>query len=89
MGNRTNQRFTETKMVIYMDQYRVTKAAPAAWLKSGTYAHEFMPAASSTAVIPLMRETMTAVPSPELPYDLSTVDVDELLGQAYALSTLI
>jgi len=76
-------------MVIYMDQFRVTKAAPAAWLKSGTYANEIMPSAAIPVVIPLMRETMIAVPSPELPYDLSTIDVDELLGQAYALSTLI
>jgi hypothetical protein len=76
-------------MVIYMDQYRVTKAAPAAWLKSGTYANEIMPAASIPVVIPLMRETLTAVPSPELPYDLSTINIDDLLDQAYALSTLI
>jgi hypothetical protein len=76
-------------MVIYMDQYRATKAAPALWLKSGTYADESIPAASNLVAIAQAREAITAVPSPELPYDLSNVDVDELLAQAYALSTLI
>ena len=76
-------------MVIYMDQYRTAKTAPAAWLKNGTYGDEVMHANWNPAVIHMIRETTQAAPSPELPDDLSTVDVDAFLGRVYGLATLI
>ena len=76
-------------MVIYMEEYRTAKSAPAAWLKNGTYGDEVMHASWNPAVIHIIRETRLAAPSPELPDDMSTIDVDAFLGRVYGLSTLI
>jgi hypothetical protein len=76
-------------MVIYMDEYRTEKPAPAAWLKNGTYGDEVMQASWNPAVTHMVRETIQTVPSPDLPDDMSTVDVDEFLGRVYGLASLI
>jgi hypothetical protein len=76
-------------MVIYMDQYRTAERAPVAWLKNGTDGGDMMPAHWDSAVIQAIRETIETAPSPELPADLSTVDVEEFLGRVHGLATLI
>jgi hypothetical protein len=76
-------------MVIYMDQYRAVKSAPVEWLKNGTYGDEIMRASWNPAVAQMVRETAPLTPSPDLPDDLSTIDVNALLGRVYALATLI
>ncbi len=76
-------------MVIYMNQYREAKSAPVEWLKNGTYGEEIMQANWNPAVVQMIRETAPLMPSPDLPDDLSTIDVDAFLGRVYALATLI
>jgi hypothetical protein len=79
----------EANMVIYLDQYRVAKPAPAEWLKNGTYGDEVMQANWNPAVVELKREATGTAPSPELPDDHADFDVDAFLGRVYALATLI
>ena len=76
-------------MVIYMDPYRATRAAPATVLKNGTYGDEIMNANWNPAVVYLFKNVAQCAISPELPADMSTVDVDEFLGKVYALATQI
>jgi hypothetical protein len=76
-------------MVIYLDQYRTTEAAPAAWLKNGTYGEEVMNAGWNPEVIHIVREPAPVVQSHELPRDLSSVNVDAFLDRVYGLATLI
>ena len=76
-------------MVIYLDQYRAEKPAPAAWLKNDTYGDEVMQASWNPAVIQMLREPTQAVPSPELPDELADGDVDAFLARVYGLATLI
>ncbi len=76
-------------MLIYLDQYRTAKTAPTQWLKNGTYGDEVMHANWNPAVVQMTREAVHAVPSPELPDDLSALDVDAFLHRVYALATLI
>ena len=75
-------------MVIYMDEYRTVKAAPATWLKNGTYGEEVMQAGWNPAVVDMLREPLPA-PSPDLPHDLSTIDVDAFLDRVHGLATVI
>ncbi len=79
----------ETDMVIYLEQYTAAKSATAAYRQDGAYEDEILYANWNPAVLHMSRETLPAIPSPELPDDLSTVDVDALLGRIYALATLI
>ena len=76
-------------MVIYMQQYSAARAAPAAWLKNDTYGDEIMYANWNPALRDMSGETLQAAASPELPEDLSTIDVGEFLNRVYALATLI
>ncbi|MEO7726618.1 MAG: hypothetical protein ABIS45_05145 [Burkholderiales bacterium] len=76
-------------MVIYMDQYRMAKAAPAAWLKNGTYGGEAMQAAFHPVVLQLVSEKTAVTASPDLPDDMSNPDVDEFLQRIYELASLI
>ena len=76
-------------MVIYMDQYRAVKTAPAEWLRTGTDGGAIMHAGQVAAVIPMLQEPVQAVPSPELPADLADADVDALLSRLHGLATLI
>ena len=76
-------------MVIYLDQYRAAKAAPMSVLKNGTYGDEIMNSNWNPAVVYLFNDVAQGTISPELPEDLSTVDVDTFLGQVYALATQI
>jgi hypothetical protein len=75
-------------MIIYMDEYRTVKEAPATWLKNGTYGEEVMQAGWNPAVVNMLREPLPA-PSPDLPYDLATIDVDAFLDRIYGLATTI
>ena len=76
-------------MVIYMDQYKTAKAAPATWLKNGTYGDEVMQAGWNPAVIQMLREPAATAASPELPHDMATVDVDALMSRIYGLAAMI
>jgi hypothetical protein len=76
-------------MVIYMDQYRAMKTTHTAGLKCGTYGDEILDASWNPAVLPLVLAMTNTAPSPELPDDLSTLDVDEFLARVYGLATLI
>ena len=76
-------------MVIYLDQYRPTKAAPVSVLKNGTYGDEIMNSNWNPAVIYLLNDVAQRAISPELPEDLTTVDIDSFLGKVYALATQI
>ena len=76
-------------MVIYMDQYRKAKSAPVEWLKNGTYGEEIMQANWNPAVVQMSRETAPETPSPDLPDDESSVELDALLDRIHALATLI
>jgi hypothetical protein len=73
-------------MVIYLDQY---KAAPARSLKNGTYGDEIMNANWNPAVVYMFEDVAQRAISPELPEDLSTVDVDAFLSRVYALASQI
>ena len=76
-------------MVIYMDQYRAVKTAPAEWLRNGTDGGEMMHPGRDSAVIPMLREPAQAAPSPELPADVADADLEALLSRVYGLATLI
>jgi hypothetical protein len=75
-------------MIIYLDEFRTVKEAPATWLKNGTYGEEVMQAGWNPAVVNMLREPLPA-PSPELPHDLATIDVDAFLDRIYGLATTI
>ena len=82
-------------MVIYLEQYRVTKEAPVSLLKNGTYGEEIMNSNWNPAVIYIFNEAAQGAndielhASPDLPEDLSTIDVNAFLGRVYALATQI
>ena len=76
-------------MVIYMDRYKTAKTAPTEWLKNGTYGDEVMQAEWNPAVVHVLREPALASLSPELPNDMSAVDVDAFLGRVYGLASLV
>lgn len=76
-------------MVIYMDEYRTAKAAPVSTLKNGTYGDEILNANWNPALVHMFNDVAHCAISPELPADLSTVDVDAFLERVYALATQI
>ena len=76
-------------MVIYMDEYRTVKPVPVEWLRNGTYGEAIMQPNWNPAVVQMRRETAPLMPSPDLPDDLSTVDLEAYLGRLHALATLI
>ena len=76
-------------MVIYMDRYRNAKVEPVHMLKDGTYGEQIMNSTWNPAVIYMFNDVAQEPVSPELPEDLSTVDVNTFLGRVYALATQI
>ena len=76
-------------MVIYLEQFRATKAPSAALPKNGTYGDEIMQASWNPDVIHMERKTLHAAPSPALPEDLTSAEADAFLGRIYGLATLI
>jgi hypothetical protein len=76
-------------MVIYLDDFRTSKMAPAAWLKDGTYGDDVMQPARNPAVVQALHRAVPAVPSQELPLDLSNVDIDAFLDRVYGVASLI
>ncbi|MDB5809742.1 MAG: hypothetical protein JWN94_1864 [Betaproteobacteria bacterium] len=76
-------------MVIYLDRYRTEQPAAQTWLKNGTYGNAAMNTGSNPAIVLMHRERAPAVPSHELPHDLTNVDVDAFLNRAYGLASLI
>ena len=76
-------------MVIYMDQHRAASAIPRDALKDGTYGDEIMNSNWNPAVVYLSGDIAQRAISPELPDDVSTIDLDALLDKVYALATQI
>ena len=76
-------------MVFYLDQYRAANAAPVGMLKNGTYGDEVMYANWNPAVVYMANAVAQCALSPELPEDLTTIDVDAFLAKVYALATQI
>ena len=76
-------------MVIYLDEYRPTRAEAMSVLKNGTYGDEIMHASWNPTVVCLFKDVAQHALSPELPEDLSSIDVDEFMGRVYALATQI
>ena len=76
-------------MLIYLDEYRPARAATASVLKNGTYGDEIMHANWNPTVVYLFKDAAQRALSPELPFDLATVDVDEFMDRVYALATQI
>ena len=76
-------------MVIYMEEYAAAKSTPGAAVTERTYADEIMYANWNPAVPNMTRETSQTTPSPELPDNLSAIDVNAFLDRVYALATLI
>ena len=75
-------------MVIYLDDFRTAKTAPAAWLKDGTYGNGGMQS-TCRSVVQALHYATPAVPSQELPLDLTDVDVDAFLDRVYGVASLI
>jgi len=76
-------------MLIYLDDYRPERTAAASVLKNGTYGDEIMHANWNPTVVYLFKDAAQRALSPELPFDLTTVDVDEFMDRVYALATQI
>jgi hypothetical protein len=76
-------------MVIYMDDYRATQISRTVSPRYSPYAENVMRTDWNRAVLPLLRELPRTAPSPELPDDISVMDVDEFLARVYGPSTLI
>jgi len=73
-------------MVIYLDQYRVAKAAPVNVLRNGTYGGEILNANCNPALM-----LLPAPGAPEVWFfnNMATADIETLLGNIYALATQI
>ena len=76
-------------MVISLDSYRTQKAAAQTWLKNGTYGAEIMHTDWNAPVVHVLRDAVSAVPSPELPVHLADGEVDHLLNRVYGVASLI
>ncbi len=76
-------------MVIYLDDYRAKKMAQSAALRNGTYDDEVLDANWNSAAIYMFKDVAQNVTSPELPEDLSTIDIDEFLRKVYVLAAQI
>ncbi len=72
-------------MVVYLDEQRAAAQASA---YEGRYGYEIMHANWNPAVVHLFDAAQCAI-SPELPEDMSSVDVDAFLDRVYALATQI
>ena len=88
-ANSVTDRRTGAEMVIYMDDYRTTKEVPAGTLKNATYGDEIMNANWNPAVVYVLNAAAQCTLSPELPEDLTTIDVDDFLSRVYALASQI
>ncbi len=76
-------------MVIYMDQHKVAQAAPRGGFSHDAYEDEILNAGWNPSVAFLFNDVVQSAQSPELPEDLSTVDVDAFLDRIYALATQV
>jgi hypothetical protein len=80
-------------MVIYMDQHidqhNAVNAAPLSRSGLGEYEEEILNASWNPAVAYLFKDVVQCARSPELPEDLTTVDVDSFLDRIYAIATQI
>jgi hypothetical protein len=82
-------------MLVYLDNYRKTRIAGAvdsinaAGLKNGTYGDDTMKASRTSAVLSAIHLPPQQSLSPDLPDDLSAVDVDALMNRIYALASQV
>lgn len=82
-------------MLVYLDNYRKTRIAGAvdsinaAGLKNGTYGDDGMNGKRTSAVLSAIHLPPQQSLSPDLPDDLSAVDVDALMNRIYALASQV
>ena len=76
-------------MVINLNRYRALKMAALSLLKTGAHENGIVRPQSDRAVIYTFVRKKPATVSPELPEDLSNVDVAAFLGRVYTLATQI
>ena len=82
-------------MLIYLDDYRKAGTGMAqnnlmaARLKNGTYGEEVMNANWNPAVLYALNIPTQSSLSPELPDDLSAIDIDALMNRIYALASQV
>ena len=73
-------------MVIYLDQYRnVTATVP----RTPRYGEDIMNASWNPELAAVAAAATPYVQVPELPEDLSLIDVDEFMGRIYALASQV
>ena len=81
--------------MIYLDDYRKAGTGIArddlmsARLKNGTYGDDVMNANWNPAVLYALNVPSQRSLSPELPQDLSTIDIDSFMHRIYALASQV
>ena len=82
-------------MLVYLDDYRKTRAGAVktgvgeARLKHGTYGADVMNASWNPAVLFALHTPSQQSLSPELPDDLSAIDVESFMNRIYGLASQI
>ena len=82
-------------MLIYLDDYRQAKAGMAQTnhgltrLKNGTDGDDVMDTAWSTATLHALHKPAPNALSPELPDDLTKIDIDSFMNRIYALASQV
>ena len=82
-------------MLVYLDDYRKTlsnnetKEIDSAVLKNGTYGADVMNTTRKSATLLALHTPAQTLLSPELPTDLSTIDMDDFLSRVYALASQV
>lgn len=82
-------------MLVYLDDYRKTRTGVAqnagseARLKNGTYGDDVLNAGWNPAVLHALHTPSQQALSPELPDDLSAIDVESLMNRIYALASQV
>ena len=78
-----------TYMNQHMNQHNALNDQPADASSFGAYEDEILNANWNPAVSYIFNDVMNCAHSPELPEDLTTVDVDSFLDRIYAIATQI
>jgi hypothetical protein len=85
----------ELEMLIYLDDYRQARAGtadlirPASRLKNGTDGADVMNTVCSRATLHTLHTPAQNTLSPDLPDDLSTIDIDLFMNRIYALASQV
>jgi hypothetical protein len=82
-------------MLVYLDDYRKTRSGGAAngaretRLKNGTYGDDDINANWSPAVLYALFTPPQAALSPDLPDDMSAIDIESFMNRIYALASQV